>query len=67
MKNTRKLEEVALIKRGSEMADRDKVLDESMSSLIAWLVTAKGSGFLSKEKAQEIFNEELKERFGYSL
>ena len=66
MKDTRKLEENAQIKKVSAMADRDKILDESMSSLIAWLVAAKGSGFLSKEKAQEIFNEELKERFGYT-
>ena len=61
----RELQDIAEVSRKLAMAQLDKAADESMASLIAWLLEAGNKNLLTFEKAQEIFSAELKERFGY--
>ena len=63
----RKLQGQPETSRQTLMAERDKAIDESMESLISWLVAAQGKGLLTQDNAKEIFKEELKDRCGYDL
>ena len=45
--------------------ESDKAFDESMVSLMAWLMRAIQENFLSREEVDKIFKEELKARRDY--